>query len=123
MKTIARKLTMGPARHETRHKIPARGLIVVGCIAALPIAALAAAAWLGASHPANSGIEKITDFMPRQEVESILGTGTVVATKIEYIGTSPAKIETLEWQTADGQQRIRIEFVDDQVLRKTLSED
>lgn len=113
---------MGPARRENQHKLPHWALVAGLSVAGLLIAVLAGVEWFGTSEPANGAFEQITDFMPRQQVESILGAGTVVVSRVEHIGDSPAKIEVLEWQGANGQQRIRIEFVDDQVLSKTVSE-
>lgn len=102
---------------------PSRWVMIVGlCAVGLAIVILATLEWSGAPDQATDVFEQITDSMPRRQVESILGAGTVVVSRVEHIGAVPAKVDVLEWRAPNGQQRLRIEFVDDQVLTKTVSE-
>ncbi|MCE9554343.1 MAG: hypothetical protein K8T91_13330 [Planctomycetes bacterium] len=122
MITIVRRNHMGPARNQRQKRTPPWAPVVGLFVVGLLVVVLAAWVWSGMHGAANEAFEQITDSMPRQQVESILGAGTVVVSRVEHIGATSAKIEVLEWQAANGQQRIRIEFVDDQVLTKTVHE-
>ena len=110
------------SRQDTQHH-PSRMMLIVGLsAAALALVVIVALEWSGTPEPASNPLDQITDSMPRQQVERILGAGTVVESKVEQIGAARAKIDVLEWRTGDGRQRIRIEFVDDLVLSKTVGD-
>lgn len=109
--------------HGAQHRFRHLAAIVGGlCAVGLAMAAFVALDRPGTPEPATNPFEQITDSMPRQQVESILGAGTRIDGRIEHIGTSNVKIEILEWRPTDGHQRIRIEFADDKMISKTIDE-
>jgi hypothetical protein len=60
---------------------------------------------------------QIHNGMPRRQVEQLLGTATHVDFRID---AAEIRVDVLKWYEADGDRRIRIEFVDDKVFRKEV---